>query len=203
MRTARIRGVGAAAGVLLAMDWKGLAIGAVLAAAATAPSLAANKPGPATGPTVANPPASRTLGSAGAWTAYISEDRSGKVCYLVGQPQKSFPAALHRQASAMVTHRPQENIANVVSFVVGVPLKDGSDVTLALGKKEFKLFTKNDAAWASTSDLDKEVVQTLAKSRDVIAKGVPQRGAGTSDTYSLAGFDKALAMIDKACGVRR
>jgi hypothetical protein len=180
------------------MDWKGLVIGAALAAA-TAPALAADKPAPA----VANLPASRTLGSAGSWTAYVSEDRSGKVCYLVGQPHKSLPASLHRQASAMVTHRPQENIANVVSFVVGVPLKDGSDLTLALGKKEFKLFTKNDAAWASTSDLDKEVVQTLAKSRDVVARGVPQRGPGTSDTYSLAGFDKALAMIDKACGVKR
>jgi hypothetical protein len=51
------------------MDWKGLAIGAALAAA-TVPALAAQKRAPA--PAVANPPASRTLGSAGSWTAYIS-----------------------------------------------------------------------------------------------------------------------------------
>ncbi len=183
------------------MNWKGLTIGAVLAAAVTVSAQAAEKQAPAAA--VTNPPAARALGSEGAWTAYVSEDRSGKVCYLVGQPAKSLPAAPHRQASAMVTHRPQENIANVVSFVVGAPLKDGSEVTLTLGKKDFKLFTKSDAAWASTSDLDKEIVTILAKSRDVVAKGIPQRGPGTSDTYSLAGFGKALALIDKACGVKR
>jgi invasion protein IalB len=183
------------------MNGKGLMIGAALVAAMTVAARAADKPAAAAA--VANPPAARALGSEGAWTAYVSEDRSGKVCYLVGQPAKSLPAALHRQASAMVTHRPQENIANVVSFVVGAPLKDGSDVTLVIGKKDFKLFTKNDAAWASTSDLDKEIVTTLAKSRDVVAKGIPQRGPGTSDTYSLAGFGKALSLIDKACGVKR
>jgi hypothetical protein len=183
------------------MNRKGLMIGAALAAAVTASALAADKPAPA--PAVANPPPARTLGSEGAWTAYVSEDRTGKVCYLVGQPAKSLPASLHRQASAMVTHRPQENIANVVSFVEGVPLKDGSDVTLTIGKREFKLITKNDAAWASTSDLDKEIVMTLAKARDVVAKGIPQRGPATSDTYSLAGFAKTLSLIDQACGVKR
>jgi len=174
-------------------------IGAASVAAATVSARAADKPAPA----VASPPAAQTLGSDGAWTAYVSEDRSGKVCYLVGQPAKSLPASPHRQASAMVTHRPQENIANVVSFVEGVPLKNGSDVTLVIGKKDFKLFTKNDAAWAATPDLDKEIVTTLAKARDVVARGIPQRGPATSDTYSLAGFAKALALIDKACGVKR
>jgi hypothetical protein len=186
---------------MVRMSWKGLTIGALLAAAMAVPASAADKPVPT--PAAASPPAARTLGSEGAWTAYVSEDRSGKVCYLVGQPTRSLPAAPHRQASAMVTHRPQENIANVVSFVEGVPLKEGSEVTLTLGKKDFKLFTKNAAAWASTADLDKEIVTTLAKSRDVVARAIPQKGPGTSDTYSLAGFGKALALIDKACGVRR
>lgn len=183
------------------MNRKGLLIGAILAAASIVPARAADKPAPA----VASPPAAQTLGGDGAWTAYVSEDRSGKVCYLVGRPAKSLPGSPHRQASAMVTHRPKENVANVVSFVFGVPLKDGSEVTLAVGKKGFKLFTKSDAAWASTSDLDKEIVETLAKlkARDVVARGMPARGPEMRDIYSLAGFAKALSLIDKACGVRR
>ncbi|HEY1795010.1 MAG TPA: invasion associated locus B family protein [Stellaceae bacterium] len=183
------------------MNSKGLMIGGVLAAAVAMPAWAADKPAP--GPAGGNPPAARTLGSEGAWTAYVSEDRTGKVCYLIGQPAKSLPASLHRQASVMVTHRPKENVANVVSFVEGVPLKDGSDVTLKMGKKEFKLFTKNDAAWAATSDLDKEIVTALAKGRDVVARGLPQKGPATRDIYLLAGFPKALSLIDQACGVRR
>lgn len=149
-------------------------------------------------------PAAHLLGSAGSWSAYLAEDHTGKVCYLVGQPQKSRPASARRQApSAMVTHRPKEKVYNVVSFVEGYPLKSGSDVRLDIGPRKFTLFTDGDAAWARTSDLDREIVQTLAKGRDAVVHGVPAHGAPTTDTYSLDGFSKALAMIDKACDVRR
>lgn len=155
----------------------------------------------------AAPPATapaRVLGTDDGWSAYVAEDRTGRVCYLVGQPTKSAPAGAHRQPpSAMVTHRPAERVFNVVSFVEGYPLRDGSDVALEIGRRKFALFTNGDAAWARTSDLDHEIVDTLAKAHDAVVKGVPQRGPATTDTYTLAGFSKALALIDKACGVKR
>jgi len=181
------------------MKRNGLWIGAVMTAAgiaAAAGARAADKAG--------TPPAARVLGTDGSWTAYVSEDRTGKVCYLVGQPEKSAPRSAHRKPpSAMITHRPQENIANVVSFVEGFPLKEGSDVSVVAGKGKFELFTKDDSAWARTSDLDKEIVGALARARTAVVKGTPARGPATTDTYSLAGFGKALALIDKACGVKR
>ena len=36
-----------------------------------------------------------------------------------------------------------------------------------------------------------------------VTVAAPQKGPATSDTYALAGFPKALALIDKACGVKR
>ncbi|HKS88783.1 MAG TPA: invasion associated locus B family protein [Stellaceae bacterium] len=149
-------------------------------------------------------PAAHALGVFDKWTAYEAEDKSGRVCYLAGEPQKSAPSGFARkQPMAMVTHRPAENIANVVSFVEGYPLKDGSEVTLAVGKHKFDLFTNADSAWASTADLDKTIVTALAKAGDAVVKGTPQKGPPTTDVYSLAGFPKALAAIDKACGVKR
>jgi invasion protein IalB len=149
-------------------------------------------------------PATRALGTFDGWTAYASEDKTGRVCYLVGQPQKSEPAGAARKAPmAMVTHRPAEKITNVVSFVAGYPLKDGSDVALDVGGSKFELFTKDDGAWARTAELDKSIVTTLAKGQQAVVKGVPQKGPATTDIYPLAGFAKALARIDKACGVRR
>ena len=56
----------------------------------------------------------------------------------------------------MVTHRPSENIANVVSFVEGYPLKEGSDVALEVDDKKFDLFTNDDSAWARTAELDQD-----------------------------------------------
>src|SRR6266536_1967091 len=123
---------------------------------------------------------------------------------LAGQPQKSEPSGFGRkQPTALVTHRPVEKIANVVSFVEGYALKEGSEVALDVGGTKFELFTKDDSAWARTSDLDKTIVTALSKAKQAVVKGVPQKGPSTTDIYPLAGFAKALAAIDKACGVKR
>jgi hypothetical protein len=145
-----------------------------------------------------------TLGTAGAWSAYVAHDRTGRVCYLAGQPQKSDAAGVPRhQPLAMVTHRPAEHVADVVSFVEGYPLKRDSKVTVAVGERKFELFTEGDSAWAKTSDLDRTIVAALAKGTSTAVKGQAENGRATSDIYSLGGFSKALALIDKACGVNR
>jgi hypothetical protein len=146
-----------------------------------------------------------SLGGSGVWSAYVSRDQTGRVCYLVGQPKKSDAAGVagRRQPMAMVTHRPAEHIANVVSFVEGYGLKPGSNVALEIGERRFSLFTQGDSAWAPTSELDRTIVGTLARGTSVVAKGEAENGRTTTDSYSLAGFAKALALIDKACGVTR
>jgi hypothetical protein len=147
---------------------------------------------------------SQRLGAAEAWTAYAFKEKAGKVCYLTGEPQKREPAAAKRKPPlAMVTPRPGENAANVVSFVEGYPLKEGSDVTLEIGSAKFDLFTKGDSAWARTADLDKAIVEAMTKGKQAVVKGAPRNGLPTTDTYPLAGFTQALAMIDKACDIKR
>jgi Invasion associated locus B (IalB) protein len=151
----------------------------------------------------ATSPAER-LGAEEAWTAYAYQEKSGKVCYLTGEPRKSEPISARRKAPlAMITHRPGEKIANVVSFAEGYPLKEGSNVSLEIGGVKFDLFTKNNSAWARTSELDKAIVEAMTKGKQAVVKGAPQKGPGTTDTYALAGFAPALAMIDKACDIKR
>jgi hypothetical protein len=144
------------------------------------------------------------LGQSGSWTAYRAKDGTGQVCYVVGQPERAEPAGVARKAPvAMVTHRPGEKISNVVSFVEGYSIKPGSEVRIDIGGSIFDLFTKDDSAWARTAELDRMIVTSLAKAKRVTVRGEPQKGPGTIDTYALAGFPKALALIDKACSVKR
>jgi hypothetical protein len=144
------------------------------------------------------------LGGTGAWNAYVYKEKSGRVCYLAGGPQKSEPAKFKRKPpAAMVTHRPAENVANVVSFDEGYPLKEGSDASLDIDGTHFDLFTKVDTAWSRTADLDKTIVEAMAKGRQAVLKAMPQKGLPTTDTYSLSGFAQTLALIDKACGIKR
>ena len=165
---------------------------------------AAEKKRSSNGTTGSPAPPSQRLGTAEGWTAYVFKEKTGEVCYLVGGPQKSEPAnAKRKPPTALVTHRPEEKVANVVSFVEGYPLKEGSDVSVDIGGTKFSLFTKKDSAWAATPELDKTIVEAMAKGKQAIVKGTPQKGQPTTDAYSLAGFAQALAMIDKACGIKR
>jgi hypothetical protein len=144
------------------------------------------------------------LGAAESWTAYAYADKSGKVCYLIGDAQRTERArSKGKRAVAMVTHRPGERVTNVVSFVKGYTLKEGSDATLDIGGTKYDLFTKGDTAWARTSELDKAIVDAMMKGKQASVKATPVKGPSTTDTYSLAGFSEALTLIDKACEVKR
>jgi hypothetical protein len=187
-----------------------LPLGAIaLIALAASPAFAAKKPQPKPAPSAApgasaDPGPAKSLGGAGSWTAYVAQNKTGKVCYLVGAPQKTEPADMKRAGvMAMVTHRTADNVSNVVSFDEGYPLNENDDVVVEVGRDKFPLFAKDDTAWARTSDLDKTIVSTLAKEKQAVVKGTPVKGHPTVDTYSLSGFSKALALIDKACDVKR
>ena len=71
-----------------------LVLGAICAALLPHAAEAANKPkakpapaAPAPAP-AADPGPAKSLGSAGSWTAYMAQNKAGKVCYLVGLPRK-------------------------------------------------------------------------------------------------------------------
>lgn len=148
--------------------------------------------------------AAQRIGGAGSWSAYLYNGKSGPVCYLAGAPQKSEPAKFRRKPpSVTVTHRPQENVFNVVNFYEGYPLKPGSDASLDIDGTTFDLFTKDDGAWSRTADTDKAIVEAMVKGRAAVITGTAAKGLTTTDTYSLAGFTQTLAQIDKACGVKR
>lgn len=170
-----------------------------------APVFAAKKPPPPPNavPPAADPGPAKSLGSVGSWTAYLAQNKTGRVCYLVGQPEKTDPSVKRKAVMAMVTHRTEDNVSNVVSFDEGYPLNEDDDVIVEIGSDKFSLFAKDDTAWARTSELDKTIVAALAKGKGAIVKATPKKGRGTTDTYALSGFSKALELIDKACDIKR
>jgi hypothetical protein len=172
------------------------------AGAAAKPKPDPAPPAPAAVPS-ADPGPAHPLGSSGAWSAFMAQNKEGKVCYIVGTPDKTEPAAVQRKTvMATVTHRTADNVSDVVSFDEGYMLNESIEVVLEIGKDKFSLFAKDDSAWAATSELDKTIVAALSKEKQAVLKANPKKGHATTDTYSLAGFSKALALIDKACDVK-
>lgn len=189
-------------------------LGLLLLPALAAPCLAAGQPsaphhaGQAiaaqSGKAATSPAPPNELGRAESWTAYAFTGKDSKVCYLVGTPEKKEPAKLKRgRVDALVTHRPGEKAANVVNFDAGYAYKQDSDVDLDIDGRKFSLFTSKETAWTRDAATDKAVVEALAKSKRAVVKGTTANGVATTDTYSLGGFARALALIDKACGIKR
>jgi hypothetical protein len=183
-----------------------LILGAICVALLSgAPSFAAKKspPPPNASPPAADPGLAKSLGSVGSWTAYLAQNKTGRVCYLVGQPEKTDPSIKRKAVMAMVTHRTEDNVSNVVSFDEGYPLNEDDDVIVEIGSDKFPLFARDDTAWARTAELDKTIVAALTKGKGATVKASPKKGRGTTDTYALSGFSKALELIDKACDIKR
>ncbi|HVA11967.1 MAG TPA: invasion associated locus B family protein [Stellaceae bacterium] len=146
----------------------------------------------------------KSLGGAKNWSAYSAGSGKALVCYLVGKPAKTLPQHVIRgRVDAHVTHRPGENAVNVVNFELGYAAKAGSSAALTIDGKKFALFTAKEGAWASDAATDKAITIALSKGKEAVLRAVSEHNNASTDTYSLDGFGQTLALIDKACNVRR
>jgi hypothetical protein len=180
-----------------------LALAPLTLNAAPASKPAAKHATPAKSATPAEP-APKSLGSAKNWSAYATGSGKTAVCYIVGKPAKTLPEHVARgRIDAHVTHRPGENAVNVVNFELGYDAKPNSNADLTIDGKKFALFTAKQGAWASDAATDKAVTVALSKGKIAVLKATSAHAITTTDTYSLEGFSAMLALIDKACSVKR
>jgi hypothetical protein len=146
----------------------------------------------------------KTLGTAKNWSAFSASSGKSQVCYLVGKPAKTLPEHVQRGRVALnVTHRPGENTLNTVNFQLGYDTKPDSGAELTIDGKKYDLFTAKQGAWAKDAATDKAITIALSKGKEAVVKAVSEHNNASTDTYSLDGFGPMLALIDKACGVKR
>jgi invasion protein IalB len=142
----------------------------------------------------------KLLGKSGDWESFTYNEKGGKVCYIASQPTRSVGAPKGRgNVFFTITHRTTDKSIGVVSIDAGYTYKKDAPVEIDVGGAKFDLYTTGDSAWARN---DKAVVAALLKAKTVIAHGTPAKGDPVADTFSLDGFAKAYAEINKACDVK-
>ncbi len=141
------------------------------------------------------------LGTFGDWTAYTYADTDGKVCYMASTPEKSTGKyKIRDDVFLIVTHRLSDKTFDVVNTVAGYTYKQGSKPTIRIDKlNPITLISHADTAWAKDSATDTKLVNQMKKGGKAVLKGTSKRGTLTTDTFSLKGFSKAYAEINKAC----
>lgn len=144
----------------------------------------------------------KALGKFDDWGAQTFPEDGKLGCSMWSKPTKEEGKYDKRgEVFVYVTHRSWSKRINEVSFVMGYPLKKGSEVHVLIGGTKFTLFTDGDAAWNRTAKEDAAMVEAMRRGATMIVEGISSRGTHTKDTYSLTGFTAAHNAINGACKV--
>jgi hypothetical protein len=138
------------------------------------------------------------------WTASTYDDGGKTLCYATSEPKKQAGKFTSRgKPYIAITHAPQANVRDQVSYIAGYDFKPDSVVKVTIGKQSFTLdLLQKDRAWAKDADTDKALVSAMRKGNSLVIKGVSARGTEITDTYSLSGFSKAYQAIGAACKIQ-
>jgi len=135
------------------------------------------------------------------WTAVTVEDGARRTCMVWSQPRKSQGFKGKRgEVFAFVTHLPEEQRLNRVSFEAGFPLSD--DLQVKVDDTHFALSVAGTGAWARTVADDLALIGAMRAGTSMMVEGKTREGGVVRDKYSLYGFTAAYSAINAACRVR-
>jgi hypothetical protein len=136
------------------------------------------------------------------WEAFRVDDDKGRTCFISSLPTKStgkYDPDNRGEARVFVSHGPGKAERNVVQFTAGYKHKKHSDVKVNIDGKTFTMFTIEGRAYAESEEDDIAMIRAMKRGSKMTVVGTSSRGTKTTDTYSLAGFTKVKALIDKTC----
>ena len=136
------------------------------------------------------------------WGAYRYDNDNGRICFVSSVPIKSkgkYDPKNRGDIRVFVSHGPGKAERDVVQVIAGYRYKPQSDVSLTIDGKSFNLFTIEDRAYAESDEDDRRIITLMKRGSRMTVIGISSRGTKTTDTYSLSGFTKTKAVIDKTC----
>ena len=146
------------------------------------------------------------LGVFGNWSAYSSGSGASLTCYALSKPRATRPAGAKRGAIyLMVSDWPARKVKAEPQIVYGYQGKEGAPAALAVGGDKFNFFIRNNgkdgSSWLQQLADNGKLIDAMQTGVSAVASGTSARGTKTSDTYSLAGFNDAMAKVHAACNM--
>jgi hypothetical protein len=144
------------------------------------------------------------LGVFGNWTAYSSGSGSSLTCYALSKPRASRPTTAKRSSVyLMISDWPARKVKAEPQVVYGYQAKEGGAAAVGVGPDKFTFFVRNSgkdgSAWLQQLNDNPRLITAMQSGVSAVASGVSSKGTKTSDTYSLSGFNDALAKIHAVC----
>jgi hypothetical protein len=138
------------------------------------------------------------------WSAYSSGTGSSMTCYALSKPRATRPATAKRgPIYLMISDWPSRKVKAEPQIVYGYQAKEGGVAALGVGADKFSFFIRNNgkdgSAWLQSLGDNPKLITAMQGGVSVVASGTSAKGTKTSDTYSLAGFNDALAKAHAVC----
>jgi hypothetical protein len=146
------------------------------------------------------------LGVFGNWAAYSAGSGDSMTCYAITKPRATRPANAKRSAIyLMISDWPARKVKAEPQIVYGYQGKEGGAAALEVGSDKFTFFIRNNgkegSSWLQQLNDNNRLIDAMHSGVSAVASGTSMRGTKTNDTYSLAGFNDALAKIHAACNM--
>jgi hypothetical protein len=140
------------------------------------------------------------------WSAFSTGSGASLTCYALSQPRASQPRTAKRSPIyLLISDFPARKVKGEAQIVLGYPAKDNGPASVSVGGDKYAFFQRNEGkdgkAWIAALGDSNRLIDSMKGGVSAVAAGVSARGTKTSDTYSLAGFDDALAKVHAACNM--
>jgi len=144
------------------------------------------------------------LGVFGNWSAFSSGSGASLTCFALSKPRATQPRNAKRNAVyLMISDWPARKVKAEPQIVYGYQAKEGGAAALGVGGDKFAFFIRNSgkdgSAWLQQLNDNVRLITAMQGGVSVVAGGTNAKGTKTSDTYSLSGFNDALAKIHAVC----
>jgi invasion protein IalB len=158
----------------------------------------------------------------GDWGVYVGGSGKGKICYLLDQPKVAADSKRDK-VYAFISDRPGEGVRNEVSFIMGGEIAGAPDpaakanaksrpeaakkpaapiaTPVALvGDMSFDMAPKGADLWIQNPANEPKLIDAMRRGVAIVVKATLKKGGAVADSYSLKGFDEAIARLTKECG---
>lgn len=140
------------------------------------------------------------------WSVFET-NQGTRECWIVSSPTQSVARrggqnveVRRGKIEMMISFRPQQGVANEVSFTGGYPFREDSRVEVEIRGDTFEMFTEGEWSWPASPAIDGKIVAAMRASGSAKITGVSGRGTTTIDTISAIGFTAALRDAERRCG---
>lgn len=134
------------------------------------------------------------------WIVYYTDEKlEERKCYIVTFATKSEGNYKERENPYIMIAISNDRNVEEVSINSGFLYKKNSAIYLGVENKQFKLFTKDNFAWAKNNIEDKIIIKEILNSEILRVRSESLNGEFSIDTYSTKGIARAYKQMQNLC----